>query len=339
MRSLDFGRFALSSCAAAAMLAGCGGSQPPIGVPGGMPQTLAIATHADRGKSWMLPEAKSEDLVYISDGYGVTVYAYPGLKLVGSLTGFDKYASLGNLCTDSRGDIFVPSWLTNHAGYIYEFAHGGTSPIATLDDPGGGEGCSVDPTTGNLAVANIVAPNPPYYHGNVVIYPNAEGSPTTYTTPYISFYEWAAYDNKGDLFVDGNGVDASGFPLAELPFGASSFSDITLNEELNPYSLQWNDGHLIIASNGDSPQGPTYLYQVKIANDYGTIVRTTDLHSRHDENGANGEQFWIQGGRVIGPGSKGIVLEIWKYPAGGSAIKKLKNVNTGGTVVSLAPSR
>src|SRR5579871_4823024 len=33
MRSLDFGRYALSSCVAAAMLVGCGGSQPPIGAP------------------------------------------------------------------------------------------------------------------------------------------------------------------------------------------------------------------------------------------------------------------------------------------------------------------
>jgi hypothetical protein len=55
MKSLDFSRCALSICAAAAMLAGCGGSQPPIGAPGAMAQTSAIATHAERGKSWMVP--------------------------------------------------------------------------------------------------------------------------------------------------------------------------------------------------------------------------------------------------------------------------------------------
>jgi hypothetical protein len=33
VRILDFGRYALNSCAAAALLAGCGGSQPPIGAP------------------------------------------------------------------------------------------------------------------------------------------------------------------------------------------------------------------------------------------------------------------------------------------------------------------
>ena len=41
MRSLDFGRYALCSCMAAAVLAGCGASQPPIAAPGAMPQSSA----------------------------------------------------------------------------------------------------------------------------------------------------------------------------------------------------------------------------------------------------------------------------------------------------------
>ncbi|MGC2495189.1 hypothetical protein [Candidatus Binatus sp.] len=38
MTRLDFSRNAHSVFVAAAMLAGCGGSQPPIGAPGAMPQ-------------------------------------------------------------------------------------------------------------------------------------------------------------------------------------------------------------------------------------------------------------------------------------------------------------
>jgi hypothetical protein len=45
------------------LLAACGGSQPPIGAPRAMPQSPAIATHLDRSRSWMLPEAKSENLL------------------------------------------------------------------------------------------------------------------------------------------------------------------------------------------------------------------------------------------------------------------------------------
>lgn len=42
MESLDFDRGALTSCVAAAFLAGCGGSRPPIGAPGALQQTSAI---------------------------------------------------------------------------------------------------------------------------------------------------------------------------------------------------------------------------------------------------------------------------------------------------------
>ena len=37
------------SIGAAALFAGCGGSQPPIGAPGAMPQVPATAAYADRG--------------------------------------------------------------------------------------------------------------------------------------------------------------------------------------------------------------------------------------------------------------------------------------------------
>jgi uncharacterized repeat protein (TIGR03803 family) len=48
MKSFGLVNNALRVGFAASLLAGCGGSQPPIGTPGAMPQTSAIATHADR---------------------------------------------------------------------------------------------------------------------------------------------------------------------------------------------------------------------------------------------------------------------------------------------------
>jgi hypothetical protein len=41
--------------AAMAMLAGCGGSQPPIGASGAIPQNRAVTTRAERGGSWVPP--------------------------------------------------------------------------------------------------------------------------------------------------------------------------------------------------------------------------------------------------------------------------------------------
>src|ERR1700734_3789453 len=104
MRSLDLNRFVLSVSLASAMLTGCGGSQPPIGAPGAMPQTSALATHAARGKSWMLPEAKSQDLLYVvrNSANEVSVYTYPKGKSVGTLS--DIPGALG-ICSDTNGDV------------------------------------------------------------------------------------------------------------------------------------------------------------------------------------------------------------------------------------------
>jgi len=45
MRIADLTRYGLTSCLAAEILAGCGGSQPPIDAPGAMQQTTTIAAH------------------------------------------------------------------------------------------------------------------------------------------------------------------------------------------------------------------------------------------------------------------------------------------------------
>jgi hypothetical protein len=68
----------LSIGAAIVILAGCGASQPPVGAQGAMRQSSALAPHADRGKSWMRQDARSDDLLYVSsyDKY-VNVYSYP----------------------------------------------------------------------------------------------------------------------------------------------------------------------------------------------------------------------------------------------------------------------
>jgi len=78
-------------------------------------------------------------------------------------------ANFTGLCVDAQGNVFVPTWQgeSGTRGYVYEFAHGGSTPIATLSDPGGAFGCSVDLTTGNLAVTNNVAPGSEFRSGSL----------------------------------------------------------------------------------------------------------------------------------------------------------------------------
>ncbi len=65
MRILGFGGYALTSCVAVAMLAGCDGSQPPTGAPGAVSQSAAITSAAmARPCIYLLSEIQASNLSY-----------------------------------------------------------------------------------------------------------------------------------------------------------------------------------------------------------------------------------------------------------------------------------
>ena len=174
----------------AAMLAACGGSQPPIGAPGAMPQSRAIATHAQRGGSWMAPEAENRLLYVAALSKGVFVYSYPEGALLQSLSGFQNAAAI---CTANNGNVFIADEIPS-ASVIYEYPHGGSSPIATFDDAADAQGCAYDDDSGTLAVTNFQ---------NLAVYPGGQSPPTFYEPPNAYEIYSCAYDNKGNLFVVG----------------------------------------------------------------------------------------------------------------------------------------
>jgi hypothetical protein len=337
MRISGLSRCAFGICAAAAMLAGCGGSQPPIGTPGTMPQSGAVVAHADRSGSWMLPEARSEDLLYVSSDRGLFAFSYPRLKEVGQLAVGGGFG----LCSDANGNIFAPSF-DNGYPVIYEYAHGGTNPIETVSEYGDDRpsGCSIDPTTGNLAVTNNVGND--YFHceggGNVAIFADAQGKPTTYCTgPAVGYAVSCGYDNSGNLYVDGTPSDESlDIVLAELPEGGNSFDSITLDDHLKyPGSIQWDGSFITIETEQRRPR----IFEVQITGSRGKIVHTTDFgNTRH------ARFSWIQGDRVVLPAgdpANGATTKVglWPYPAGGSAILRLSphERDLWGVTVSVAP--
>ena len=105
------------------------------------------------------------------------------------------YEASNYICSDpTNGDIFVPE---NDS--IFEYAHGGMSPIATLTVPGAyieTRGCAVDPTTGNLAV---VAYNNASRNA-LLVYRSASGTPTVYLDKKVRSFDYPAYDGSGNLF-------------------------------------------------------------------------------------------------------------------------------------------
>jgi len=334
MRIREF-RHALSSCAAAALLSGCGGSQPLIGAPGVVPQsqTFAVATNADRNGSWMLPEAKSEDLLYVSNsGYAsksadVLVYSYPKGRLVGKLK---KFSIPGGMCVDPKGDIYITDLGFNK---IFEYKHGSKRRVWTLTGYGGPVGCSIDPTTGNLAASGI--------HSALAVYANARGTPAIYTNSSLWEDFWCSYDDKGDLFVDGQNLpsDGSKFVFFELANGSSSLTPITLNQSMGfPGGVQWDGKYMAVGSYYPPPTGEPIIYQFNISGSSGTEIGSTPLGS----GAFDVMQFWIDGKTVVAPneesGGGGDAL-FFHYPAGGSAYKIItKGIRGGlGAAISLAP--
>jgi hypothetical protein len=325
MKNLDFSRYALSACAAVAMLAGCGGSQPPTGAPGAMPQSSAIATRAERGKSWMLPSASNGDLIYATGGCGgVCLVSYPAGKLVDSIS---VDGGVGGDCSDSTGDVFV----TNNTE-VLEYAHGGTSPIATLSLPGDyAAGCSIDPSTGNLAVVFSGS------GANVAIFPDATGTPTTYESHIVSYY--CGYDNAGNLFVSGlNGHQAG---LSELPVGESTFSVVSINGSFDGFGqVQW-DGKYVTVEGRNS--GDIKVSRLQISGSTATIVGET----RFKGGLRNAFQSWIYGNRILVPysirGQRVNKISVWSYPKGGKPVinfgqfGQTKWTKFAGVTVSVTP--
>lgn len=328
MKTMNLSRCGVCIWAAFALLSGCGGSQPPISAPGAMLQSTAIATQAGHGRSWMLSEAKSDNLLYIDDQATSTVYvySYPKGKLVGTITG--KFHGVVGMCVDAVGDVFVPQAFGHD---ILEYAHGGTRPKATLSDAGEfPSGCGVDPTTGNLAVANYCSGDASSCAGlgGVAIYVDAKGSPTQHTSADISNGYFCGYDTKGNLFLDG--TQKSAFAFAELRSGKSTFTKIKLNQTIQiPGNVQWEGAEVAVGDDGTG-----MIYQFTVSGKSGTEVGSTTL-----TGSSYVTQFWIQTPNVIGPNtySSGGNVLFWKYPAGGSPTKTIGGLSKPvGATVSLA---
>ena len=323
--TLGLSRSALSIrvALAAALLASCGGSQPPI-APGAIPQSGPIAAHAERGGSWMLPEAKNKDLLYVATGGDVYVLSYPSGKVVGRLG--VPYAS--SLCSDRAGDVFV----VGGAGQtILEYSHRGKllQTLAVYDVP---SSCSVDPTTGNLAV-------PTYDYSCVYIYPGARSSGVqSICDNYFILVGLCAYDSSGNLFLDGAvaGRHHSYVPyLAELPKGSTTFNNYRLYGSRFRYdyydSINW-DGTYVTLSNPSTHS----IYRVHISHKV-KIVGRTRVHGWIGGFGyslsAGGTQTWLKDGNFIAQWHNGSRLGIWSYPTGGSPTKILPPFASGPTSV------
>lgn len=288
--------------AVVALLVGCNESQAMD------PNTLPLsATSSSQprppGPSKAFLRASSGNLIYATGGCsGTCVLSYDTGNVVGTLS------TGGNgICSDKDGNVFI----TNN-NVVVEYSHGGSEPVATLNLPGyDAGGCSIDSVTGNLAVVFIGTNN------DIAVFPNAQGTPTLYTSGLESLY--CGYDATGDLFV--SGYDGQQPGLSELGSGSSSFKTLSISGSVGtPGQVQW-DGRFM-AYEGVDRRSPR-ISRLIVSGSTARVVRTIYIR------GINGTayQSWIYGGRILVPysnrGSAAKNANIWKYPKGGKPITAL----------------
>ena len=280
-------------------LAGCGGSSSTATIPHGSPAMRESGQHGKPG---------SGDLLYATGGCGGTcVLSYPNLKLVGTLS-----TNGSGACSDGQGNVFL-----TEGAEVEEYAHGGTSPIATLNIPGGenARGCSVDPETNNLAVTFTGSDT------DLAIFANEQGTPTQYTTHIGAMY--CGYDDNGNLFIDGLNDQKPAF--AELPKGSSEFTVLSIPESVGaPGQVQWDGKYITYESYDQTRQ----VFQLSISGSEAEIVGSTKFKSMPKRSYPS----WIYSSSVIVPynirGIRANVIGVWKYPKGGRPIKTIRKFPT-----------
>jgi hypothetical protein len=345
MKRLGFSSYTSGLVAATVMLAGCAGPQPPAGVTGEIPQPAALARRLDSGRSWMLPAAKSmRRLLYVSDSWSsdVYVYDYASRRLVGILSGFTTPAGQ---CVDRHGNI----WITEFSGIqVFEYAHGGSTPIRTLTT--GAQysfGCSVDPKTGNLAVANDG--NSGTIPGQVLLFKDASGVPISYQNGHCLELSSPGYDDKGNLYVEGGSYQTN--DVCRLPHGGATLGLVSSNQLIYaPGSVMWDGQYITLEDNEYKGNRNTAIYQMQEATGGNlTLVGTVQLNDDCGSDEFIAQPFILgrsntprnrkQGYSVVGSNADcKSKVDFWSYPAGGDLVPLIMAPKEpDGQSVSVAP--
>ena len=300
-------RYAACLCVLTGALADCAGL-PPGATPVAPPHEALLARSA----------GSQTGLVYAGAHQRVVVYTYPNGTFADT---FKTSFSIQAMCSNAKGDVFITAEIQSKSGartgYVYEYAHGGESPVATLGVPSHEipVNCSSDPTTANLAVTSYDFRN---YAPLVEIYTGGSGEPKLYHSVELGANPQPAYDASGNLFVTSGGNVA-----ALLPKGKQLFKKITLNETIgNVAHAQWDGKYFALQSYAPTKHNGEkifeHYYRVRVSGATGTIAGISRFDDWLQKNPG---QSWIQSDTLVATPNNAI--NFWKYPAGGRAFKVL----------------
>ncbi|HEY1654586.1 MAG TPA: hypothetical protein VGF86_05680 [Candidatus Tumulicola sp.] len=296
-------------------VAGCG--SPPA-----TPAFSPLQAAREQTPSESVPLKGKRELLYASAPRtnSVFVFAYPQGALVQEIDGLDDPTGV---CVDSNGHV----WITNADngrgnGYLVEYAHGGSDPIAVLQDPHNApQACSVDFITGDLAVANAPVGN----GANIAIFSNAQGAPKYYPTPGLAQgvvgITYGAFSNI--YFADAKGH------TAWLPAGGRRVMKFLLTP--NPRAdgpIQW-DGLELAVLTSVRHENQIWRYAIKgNSGERGGIVKLKGVDK------ANGFAIYHSG--LAASSSLGVWL--FDYPVGGPSTYLIKQA-LGVTAVAISVAK
>jgi sugar lactone lactonase YvrE len=227
------------------MLAGCGGSQPPIGATGATQQSRAISAGTQRGGSALRPALQSlgykvtAPLLYVTNvsetDNDVKVYDPDAKDAVPVAVISDKINTPNGDCIDSKGTLYVTNEPSDGPGWISEYPLGKIVASKVITDGVSTPAfCAID-AEGNLWVTNLGL-------NDVAEYLYGSSKPHLVITKGLYYPLGIAIDHTANLYVV-TGFGSSNRNVEVYAHGSKSPSR-TITD-----GITWPDG-IALDSNG-----------------------------------------------------------------------------------------
>lgn len=323
MKPSDVSVRALATALIAAVFGGCGAQNGTA-----LPQSLSSHSKAQK------MSASSGDLIYAANGRTVYVFTYPAGEYV---TQFNPpYAqNVAGLCSDASGNVFID--VSRGFGAIYEYAHGATTPSATLslgNSVYGVEGCAAETGKPSLAVA---ATDQRLGEYGVLLYDTPGSVP-------VFRYSDTLKGISSVTFVDDNHIfawcDQAVAPLVLLTAGSEgswSLQSINANSALDRYGhfIQWDGTQLAVSSRKPKGNAKTRIKRVAVVSGNATISGTTSFSGL---GSVSGTTFALNDSTVLFTmtNGKSPSIGIYPYPKGGNPETVIQGYAAQSVTVSVA---
>jgi hypothetical protein len=300
--------------ALAAIVSACSGTGA---VPNAPTQATAAGQVTAAGR--LSPAVKTSYFYTSAQNVGVTLYSYPQLSQLGSVS--DPNAAA--MCSDKDGNVYVAESGTSE---LTEYQAGTLTVMRTIADTNYTPvSCAINPKNGDLAVANSGGTvNGKSKPGSITIFKKATGSPKVFTNKSMSTFAYCGYDTNGDLFADGLATDSSvaltelvGQKLTSLPVSGFTIAQ--------PGAVAWDTFHgaLLISDNS----GVLYRFYI----DNGTAQFSDTYTALHGALSLN-SNVAFKGKFVAGATSSAIA--VWQFPSGDGPKYFLDTANVIGVAFS-----